>query len=169
MSSEEATFCVELAGRGVLIASWLAAVCRTELFCFREFISWLRFGKVPLFYIEGILLKMDFVLEINNVNSPNDGSNPRHDILEVNNYLINGLGNSSIDKWFTGPVPQFQAADLGILENWRGSLAEVLEKARTVASEPSEMIWQIVRPVSVVIAGKVMIETLLCRIYHEKI
>ena len=52
---DEVTFCLELAGRGVLIASWLAAVCRTELSRFREFISWLRFGKVFLSVFEAIL------------------------------------------------------------------------------------------------------------------
>ena len=48
--SDEVAFCLELANRGVLIASWLAAVCRTELSRFREFVSWLRFGKVPLLF-----------------------------------------------------------------------------------------------------------------------
>ena len=52
LRSDEVTFCLELADRGVLIASWLAAVCRTELSRFREFVSWLRFGKVPLFELK---------------------------------------------------------------------------------------------------------------------
>ena len=137
------TFCLDLAGRGVLIASWLAAVCRTELSRFREFISWLRFGKVPLYALKQFLNKI--FVEVNNVNSPNDGNIPRHDILEVNNYFIDGLGTSSIDKWFIGPVPQFQAVDLGILEHGNGSLADILERARTVANDPSQMTWQIVR------------------------
>ena len=83
-------------------------------------------------------------VEVNNVNSPNDGSTPRHDILEVNSYFINGLGTSSIDKWFTGPVPQFQPVDLGILEHGNGSLADILERARNVANDPFQMTWQIV-------------------------
>ncbi|KAF8807426.1 hypothetical protein BYT27DRAFT_7099450 [Phlegmacium glaucopus] len=124
LRSDEVTVCLELADRGVLIASWLAAVCRTELSHFREFILWLRF-------------------EINYVNSPNDGNIPRHDILEVNNYFINGLCNSSIDQWFIGPVPQFQPVDLGILEHGNGSIADILEQARTVVNDPSQMTWQI--------------------------
>ena len=89
-------------------------------------------------------------VEINSVNSPNDGNIPRHDILEVNSYFINGLGTSSIDKWFTGPVPQFQAVDLGILEHGNGSLADILERARTIVNDASQMTWQIVRLPSVV-------------------
>ena len=89
-------------------------------------------------------------VEVNNVNSPHDGNLPRHDILEVNNYFINGLGTSSIDKWFIGPVPQFQAVDLGILEHGNGSLADTLERARAVANDPSEMTWQTVRPPPIV-------------------
>ncbi len=34
----------DLAGRGIIIASWLAAEARKELSRFREFIHWLRFG-----------------------------------------------------------------------------------------------------------------------------
>jgi hypothetical protein len=57
LPSDEATICLELADRGILIASWLAAVCRTELSRFREFISWLRFGKVSLFALKSLLTK----------------------------------------------------------------------------------------------------------------
>lgn len=141
MPSDEATFCLELLDRGILIASWLAGVCRTELSRFREFVSWLRFGKVVSISIE----KNQTCVEINNVNSPNDGNIPRHDILEVNNYFMDGLGTSSIDKWFTGPVPQFQPVDLGILEHGNGSLTDILERARIVANDPSQMTWQMVQ------------------------
>ena len=85
-----------------------------------------------------------YCVEVNNVNSPNDGNIPRHDILEVNSYFMDGLGTSSIDKWFTGPVPQFQPVDLGILEHGNGSLTDILERARIVANDPSQMTWQMV-------------------------
>ena len=62
----------------------------------------------------------------------------------MNNYFIDGLATSSIDKWFTGPVPQFHPVDLGILEHGNGSLADILEQARTVANDPSQMTWQMV-------------------------
>ena len=91
------------------------------------------------------LKKIKICVEINNVNSPNDGNIPRHDILEVNNYFMDGLGTSSIDKWFTGPVPQFQPVDLGILEHGNGSLTDILERARIVANDPSQMTWQMVQ------------------------
>lgn len=45
---------------------------------------------------------------------PNDANTPRHDILEVNQYFMSGLTESSIDKWFTGPVPSFKRVDLKI-------------------------------------------------------
>ena len=104
------------------------------------------------------------------MNSPNDGNIPRHDILEVNNYFIDGLGTSSIDKWFTGPVPQFQAADLGILEYGNGSLADILELARTVANDASQMTWETVRLPSIVssLPHKAIFDAILCRIYHER-
>jgi len=38
--------CLDLAGRGIMIASWLAAVSRRELSRFKEFMQWLRHGSV---------------------------------------------------------------------------------------------------------------------------
>jgi len=43
---DDLTFCTELASRGIILASWLAAECRRELFRFKEFIAWLRFGAL---------------------------------------------------------------------------------------------------------------------------
>jgi anaphase-promoting complex subunit 4 len=62
----------------------------------------------------------------------------------VNSYFKDGLAVSSIDKWFTGPVPQFQPVDLGILEHGNGFLADTLKRARAVANNPSQMTWQMV-------------------------
>ena len=36
--------CLELAGRAIVCANWLAATARKELARFKEFISWLRWG-----------------------------------------------------------------------------------------------------------------------------
>jgi len=66
-------------------------------------------------------------------------------LLEVNNYFISGLLASSIDKWFSGPVPQFQPADLGVPNQGKRSLADQLERAHIFATDASQMAWQTVR------------------------
>ncbi|KAF8898719.1 anaphase-promoting complex, cyclosome, subunit 4-domain-containing protein, partial [Infundibulicybe gibba] len=118
---EEIQGCSQL--RAIVIASWLPAVARRELFRFREFIAWLRFETTAL----------------NSSSETNISS--RHDILEVNNYLISGLVVSSIDKWFLGPVPQFSSRDLGI-PTGDEQLVDVLHRARNVANDHVQMEWQ---------------------------
>ncbi|KAF9481412.1 hypothetical protein BDN70DRAFT_876389 [Pholiota conissans] len=127
LSAEEITKCLQLASNGILIANWLAATCRTEISRFREFMSWLRH-------------------EVNTVNNTADASAPRHDVLEVNNYLIDGLASSTIDNWFIGPVPEFQSHDLGILEYKHSTLNEALDRAFEYAGDPSKMTWQAAYP-----------------------
>lgn len=68
---------------------------------------------------------------------------PEHDMLEVNHYLMSGLVVSSIDKWFMGPIPQFSPEDLGVLGD-KQDLQSALNKAHTVASDPTQMAWQAV-------------------------
>lgn len=48
LPSEDVAISLELASRGIIIASWLAAVSRTELTRFKEFVLWLRFGMSVL-------------------------------------------------------------------------------------------------------------------------
>ncbi|KAG5652103.1 hypothetical protein H0H81_006323, partial [Sphagnurus paluster] len=98
LSLNEINECLDLTRRTIILASWLAAAARRELSRFREFISWLRF-------------------ETSVANSSNDTPHPRHDILEVNNYFVSGLSPSSIDKWFTGPIPHLSSEDLGLPEH----------------------------------------------------
>jgi hypothetical protein len=45
---EEVALCLDSVSRGIVLSSWLASVSRTELYRFREFISWLRFGTLHL-------------------------------------------------------------------------------------------------------------------------
>lgn len=123
ISQEEVALCLDSVSRAIVLSSWLASVSRMELYRFREFISWLRF-------------------EVSNVNSPNDGNIPRHDLLEVNNYFISGLPSSSIDKWFSGPIPQFQPSDLGVPNQEKRPLADQLKRAHIVATDASQMAWQ---------------------------
>ncbi|KAG6857580.1 hypothetical protein H0H87_000179 [Tephrocybe sp. NHM501043] len=58
---------------------------------------------------------------------------PRYDILEVNNYFISGLSSSSIDRWFTGPTPQFSLKDFGV-DNGK-PIFEVVEQAYNLAKD----------------------------------
>jgi anaphase-promoting complex subunit 4 len=81
----------------------------------------------------------------NNANSVNE-SHPilRHDILEVNAYLMSGLVVSSIDKWFIGPVPKFTPRDLGIPVEDTRPFKLVLEQIHNVAGDPRQFDWQAV-------------------------
>jgi Anaphase-promoting complex, cyclosome, subunit 4 len=45
LPAEDVEDCLELAGRAIVISSWLAAVARRELFRFKEFICWLKYGN----------------------------------------------------------------------------------------------------------------------------
>lgn len=113
--------CVELSGRAIFIASWLASVARRELSRFKEFITWLR-------------------AETAAVNPPSEyHPQLRHDILEVNNYLMSGLVVSSIDKWFMGPVPQFNPQEFGIVDG-DANIHTGIEHARIAASQTK---WQL--------------------------
>ncbi|CAK5280536.1 unnamed protein product [Mycena citricolor] len=112
--------CILQAGRAVFISSWLAAIARQELRRFREFLVWLR-------------------SEVATLNANNEIAQPlRHDILEVNNYLISGLIVSSIDKWFMGLLPTWSPADCGLAVG-NQTLADAIEIARAAASHVG---WQ---------------------------
>ncbi len=83
--------------------------------------------------------------EVANTNPANDAhAVPRHDILEVNAYLMSGLVVSSVDKWFIGPVPQFTPRDLGIPTEDTRPINIVLEQIRNVAGDPERLDWQAV-------------------------
>lgn len=53
-----------------------------------------------------------------------------------------GLEASTLDGWFMGPVPSFQLTDLGVTEYGNDQLEEVMEYARKVAADTSEMAWR---------------------------
>ena len=57
---------------------------------------------------------------------------PKYDTLEVFKYFEEGLRGSVIDRWFSGPVPGFSLADLGISNQ---SLEETLEQCRRAISD----------------------------------
>ncbi|KXN90007.1 hypothetical protein AN958_05012 [Leucoagaricus sp. SymC.cos] len=121
LSFDDISSTLDSATRGVTCASWLSVVARKEFTRFREFISWLRFET----------LSANPSTETHSI--------PRHDILEVNGYLMSGLVVSSIDKWFIGPIPQFTPRDLGIPTEDTRPLNLVLEQIRNVAGR---LDWQ---------------------------
>ncbi|KAJ6509555.1 anaphase-promoting complex, cyclosome, subunit 4-domain-containing protein, partial [Mycena vitilis] len=118
--TQDIEICLDLTARAIFISSWLAAVARRELSRFQEFIKWIR-------------------LETTAANAaPDFQPQVRHDILEVNNYFMSGLVVSSIDKWFMGPVPQFNARELGVVDV-SPPLRTSLEQARTAVDQTQ---WQ---------------------------
>ncbi|KDQ63736.1 hypothetical protein JAAARDRAFT_203134 [Jaapia argillacea MUCL 33604] len=123
--TSELVVCLELLGRAIVLSAWLAATARREFFRFREFIAWLRY-------------------ETGRIN-PNPESqtqhNPRHDILEVNSYLMTGLVVSPIDRWFMGAVPQFSPTDLGI-PGAIPDLSELIQRAQGAVKDHAQMAWQ---------------------------
>lgn len=52
LSVEDLQTARDLAGRGIILANWLAFKARNELPCFREFIYWLRYGALFLQFFE---------------------------------------------------------------------------------------------------------------------
>lgn len=125
-----------------MTAAWLSATARRELSRFKEFIAWLRFGK-KIIMVRTTSLNPD-AAETSAANQSNDtASSPRHDILEVNNYLISGLSPSSIDRWFAGSPPQFSPQDLGV-PGVIDAITAILERARTWASDPAQIAWKTV-------------------------
>jgi len=67
-------------------------------------------------------------------NSGNDTPLPplRHDIVEVNKYLQDGLVDNKIDRWFEGPLPNITLSQLGAFggRDHQKSLKEALNKSR---------------------------------------
>ncbi|KAI0068360.1 hypothetical protein BV25DRAFT_1793503 [Artomyces pyxidatus] len=125
LNKQDVVDCMAMAGRAVIAASWLSGAARRELARFKEFMKWLRY-------------------EIGNGNPTIDPHNlmmPRHDILEVNSYLISGLVNSPIDDWFTRGIPTFSPQDLGVA-NEKQSLPSVMERARRALKDPAQTSWQ---------------------------
>ncbi|KAJ7169881.1 anaphase-promoting complex, cyclosome, subunit 4-domain-containing protein [Mycena filopes] len=120
LATQEIETCIDLTGRAIFIASWLAAVARRELSRFKEFIIWIR-------------------AETTAVNPPSEyHPQLRHDVLEVNNYFMSGLVVSSIDKWFMGPVPQFNPRELGIGDS-NIKLRTTIEQARAATTTQNEL------------------------------
>lgn len=113
-----------MTSRAIFSASWLSAAARRELSRFKEFMKWLRF-------------------EIGNaspVADPQSLNPPRHDVLEVNDYLTKGLVNSEIDAWFCDGVPNFSPQDLGVPQD-NQNLSAAIKRARTALCDPSQTAW----------------------------
>lgn len=70
---------------------------------------------------------------------------PRFDIMQANEYMMSGLAESVLDKWFSGQAPRFHLEELGSVGEGTGDLTEVMERARRVANDPEGIEWQHVR------------------------
>jgi anaphase-promoting complex subunit 4 len=70
---------------------------------------------------------------------------PRYDIMQANAYMMSGLVESVLDKWFSGQAPKFSLEELGSVGEGTGDLTEVMERARRVAGDPAGIEWQHVR------------------------
>ena len=70
---------------------------------------------------------------------------PRYDIMQANEYMMSGLGESALDKWFSGQAPKFLLEELGRVGEGTGDLTEVMERARKVANDPKGIEWPHVR------------------------
>ncbi|KAH9985379.1 anaphase-promoting complex, cyclosome, subunit 4-domain-containing protein [Russula compacta] len=113
-----------MTSRAIFSASWLSAAARQELSRFKEFMKWLRF-------------------EIGNANpvaDPQSSNQPRHDVLEVNEYLTTGLVKSEIDAWFHGGIPNFLPQDFGVPHD-NQNLSAAIERARSALRDPSQTAW----------------------------
>jgi len=62
----------------------------------------------------------------------------------VNSYLTQGLADSRLDRWFTGPEPTFNVEDL-IDDHGAEELASVLQRAKEAASDLQQVAWPPVR------------------------
>lgn len=65
----------------------------------------------------------------------------RHDVLEVNEYLMSGLVVSSIDRWFMGTLPKFSLSELAVphvqkLNASMDAVSDILGKADGVTWPP---------------------------------
>ncbi|KAI5124653.1 hypothetical protein M0805_004261 [Coniferiporia weirii] len=117
--------CLDLTARAIIIAAWLAATARRELYRFAEFMMFLRYETARLSTTDRETAPL-----------------PRHDILEVNEYLMSGLVVSSIDRWFIGPVPQFSPDS--IVAPHTTDLRSVIDRAREYAADPSKLTWPLI-------------------------
>ncbi|KAH8102650.1 anaphase-promoting complex, cyclosome, subunit 4-domain-containing protein [Cristinia sonorae] len=116
LSMNDITHIIIGLSRALLCTAWLAAAARTEFARYIEFITWVRYETA----------RSNQQTDVHNIPPP------RHDILEVNEYLISGLVDSPIDKWFTGQAPTFQPQELGGLapmdiETSLAKMHEILE------------------------------------------
>jgi len=131
-SAIEAGGCLQAVQRLIMIGNWLAKAARVELTRFREFMGWLRYEIAR------------------NAQAPDSQVHilPRYDIMQANEYMMSGLAESVLDKWFSGQAPKFSLEELGSVGEGTGNLSEVMERARKVANDSKGIEWQHVRSFS---------------------
>jgi anaphase-promoting complex subunit 4 len=152
-SASEAKGCLQAIQRLIMVGNWLAKTARVELTRFREFMGWLRYGEGD----HGCILNVSnhartarrvHVVEIaKNAQAPDSQVHipVRYDIMQANEYMISGLAESALDRWFSGQAPKFSLEELGSVGEGTGDLTEVMERARKVVNDPKGIEWQHVR------------------------
>lgn len=115
--------CLHLVERGIFVSAWLAAEAKKELRTFKQFLNFLRYEMT----VANMSGESQAFLD--------------YDILEVNNYLMSGLMDSQVDRWFTGSAPQFNSGELCTSQTPK-SLGEALGLAHTTLQDPSQTAWQ---------------------------
>lgn len=115
--------CLHLVERGIFVSAWLAAEARKELRTFKQFLNFLRYEMT----VANMSGESQAFLD--------------YDILEVNNYLMSGLMDSQVDRWFTGSAPQFNSGELCTSQTPK-SLGEALGLAHAALQDPSQTAWQ---------------------------
>ena len=144
LKTSEIQTCLDLIGRAIVCASWLAATTRREWTRFKEFIAWIRTGTVHccIFVLGDSIERCACSLESARASKSDSEAQPaQHDLLEVNEYLVSGLAVSSIDKWFMGPVPRFTPQDLGVPSDDYG-LHKALASCHTAINDKKYLEWQ---------------------------
>jgi anaphase-promoting complex subunit 4 len=151
----------------ILLASWLAGAARQELARFKEFVGWLRYGRsCAQINADFDSYQIDTEITKNAQTDLHNHPPPRFDILQVNEYIMSGLVDGQIDKWFLGPTPKFSTEDIGI-SGPNVNVAEVLERSRQFAQDPTKTAWRHVKYPSLNFLPSCLIT--LFRISSEKI
>jgi anaphase-promoting complex subunit 4 len=153
--------CLDLAGRAVVMSSWMAAQARNERSRFTHFIAWLRYGGTRPFSFHDMGTNPGTEVARTHTGDPPPPPPPlRHDMLKVNEYLMSGLEKSNLDRFFVGPIPQFTLQDLGVPGS-NLDLAATLASARVAAEAPETLLEPVRdlpatpnRPFTCVLAGE---------------
>jgi anaphase-promoting complex subunit 4 len=134
--------CLDLTGRALILFSWMASNARNELSRATHFIAWLRYGTADPPPMPSSIEKSHDDAEVARTHTGDPPPAPpplRHDVLRVNEYLVSGLEQSPLDRFFTGPIPRFTLQDIGV-PRADMDLAATMARARLATQAPSRLL-----------------------------